>query len=114
MSILHEIQNQSPAVRRTLFVLSVVVSVSAIAFVTISSIQQDVYFALHPDPTEQQAFLDERNANQPQPVAMVARLVGGMLGNIGSLIGWNSNAGFDSTAQPSNTQGGVHLLPIAQ
>jgi|GEM_PF-3976476 len=114
MSILHEIHNQRPAVRRTLFVLSVVVSVSAVAFITISSIQKDIYFAMHPDPTEQQAFLAQRDAGRPQPVAVFARVAGGLLAGIGSLIGWNSDAGFDSTQQPSNTQGGVYLLPIAQ
>ncbi len=114
MSLLQEIHNQRPVVRHTLFLLSTVAAISAVAFLTVSSLQKDIYFGMHPDPVDRQAFLASRDASRPQPVAAIARAADSLVASIGSLIGWNSSAGFDRSTQQDDTQGGVHLLPVSE
>ncbi|MBP6885787.1 MAG: hypothetical protein KBC02_00895 [Candidatus Pacebacteria bacterium] len=114
MSIIHEIQRQHPTVRRALFVMSLVISVSVVGVFTASSVQQTIYFGIHSDPAEQEAFLAAREAGRPQPLAAISKATGSLIASIGSLIGWDTNAGFDSNEKSSNTQGGVHLLPLSE
>ncbi len=114
MSILHEIHNQPPTIRYAMFFLSTALAVSAVVFVTVSSLQKDIYFATHPNPVEQEEYLARRDAQRPQPIAALSRVTGSLLGSIGSLIGWDSDAGFDRDEQQSNTQDKVYLLPLSQ
>lgn len=114
MSILHEIHNQRPAVRHTFFILAAFLAVSAVAFLTVSSIQKDIYFALHQDPQEQQEFLARRDAGRLHPLAAISRVAGSLMASMGALIGWDTDAGFDRTGQPDNTQDAVHLLPLSK
>jgi formate hydrogenlyase subunit 3/multisubunit Na+/H+ antiporter MnhD subunit len=114
MSLIEEIHNQRPVVRHVLFILSVAIAVSAVGFFGFSSIQESVFFATHADEQERQAFLASREAGRPQPLAAISRATSSMFASIGSLIGWNTGAGFDRGGQQADTQGGVHLLPLSQ
>jgi hypothetical protein len=114
MSIVDEIHSQRPAVRHTMFVLAVALALSAVVFVTMSSVQKDIFFATHSDPDEQQAFLARREEGRPQPLAAISRAAGSMMASIGSLIGWDTGAGFDRSQRQDSMQGGVHLLPLSQ
>jgi len=114
MSLIHEIHNQRPAVRYTLFALSAAIAVSAVAFMTASTLQKDIFFAMHPDPAEQEEFLARRAEGRPKPLAAISRVAGSLAASIGSLIGWDTDAGFDRGGQQDSMQGGVHLLPLSK
>lgn len=113
MSLIEEIHNQRPLVRHTFFYLAAGMVISAVVVITVSSMRKDIFFAMHPDTEERQAYLQQRDENLPKPVAALARLAGSLTANIGSLIGWNRDAGFDRGGQQDTMQGGVHLLPLS-
>ena len=114
MSLIDEIHSQRPIVRHTLSFLSSSIVVLGAVFLVASSVQKDVFFAMHPDPQEQQTFLAKRQEGRPQPLAAISRAAGSLMASIGSLIGWDGSAGFDRGGEAENTQGGVHLLPLSK
>jgi hypothetical protein len=114
MSLIHEIHNQRPAVRNALFISAAVITVSVAVFIVASSVQKDVFFAMHPDAAEQQAFLARRDESRPHPLAAISRATGSLMASIGSLIGWDHKAGFDRGGEQDRLQGGVHLLPLSE
>jgi len=115
MSLIHEIHNQRPLIRHLMFAGAVIIVLSIVGFMTFQSVQQDIFFAMHPSASDQQAFLAERDANLPNPVATISKAAGSFLADIGSLIGWKMGAGFDRGGQQNSihSDDGVHLLPIA-
>lgn len=113
MSLIEELHNQRPVVRHTLFVLSVIVALAVVGFFGVASLQRAMYAALH-TPQEQEAFAAQQKMQLPDPLAFIARATSSLTASIGSLLGFNQNAGFDREEQPGNTQGGVHLLPLSQ
>ena len=114
MSLIHEIQRQPPAVRRALFALSAVITVAVAAFVLVSSVQKDIFFTMHPDPEEQQEFLATRQEGRPKTLAAISKAAGSLMASIGSLIGWDNKAGFNTGREQTEAQGSVHLLPLAE
>lgn len=113
MSLIDEIHNQKPVVRHTFFVLSVVIALAVVGFFGVSSLYREMYAALH-TPAEQEAFAARQDARLPDPLAFIARATSSLAASIGSLIGFDTNAGFDREEQPSNTQDGVQLLPLSR
>jgi hypothetical protein len=113
MSIIQEIHNQKPAVRYTLFVLSVVVVLSIIGFFWFLSFERQVFMALHSDPAERQDFIDRQAANAPKPLTALANGLHSLTASIGSLIGLDGSKGFDSNKNESNNQT-VHPLPLSR
>jgi len=114
MSLIEEIHNQRPAVRHAFFLFSMAIAISTVGYFGFSSIQKSIFFATHSDVEEQQEYIASRAAGRPQPLAAISRAASSMLASIGSLIGWNIDAGFDRGGQQADTQGGVHLLPLSQ
>jgi hypothetical protein len=113
MSLIDEIRSQRPAVRHTFFVLSVVVALGVLGFFGVSALHREMYAALH-TPQEQAALADQQSAQLPDPLAFIAHAAGSLTASIGSLLGFDSKAGFDRQEQSGNTQGDVHLLPLSQ
>jgi len=114
MSLIHEIHNQRPAVRYAMFFLASAIAISTVAFVTASTAQKDLFFATHPEPEAREAYLAKRAESRPKPVAAISRAAGSLMASIGSLIGWDTEAGFDRDGQQDSMQGGVHLLPLSK
>jgi hypothetical protein len=114
MSLIHEIHNQKPAVRYALFGLAVVTVLALVGFFGVTALQRNMFMALHTDPQERADFLAQQDANQPKPLAALARIAGSLTASIGSLLGFDRNAGFDRGGQEDTIQGGAHLLPLSQ
>lgn len=114
MSLIQEIHNQRPAVRHALFGLSVLITVVITGYILYSSMQKDIYFATHPDPEDRQTFLARRAETRPQPIAAISKAAGSLMANIGSLIGWDSDAGFDTSDRQDTLEGEVYLLPLSE
>ena len=114
MSLIHEIHNQKPVVRYTLFGLAVVSMLAVVGFFGITALQRDMFMALHSDPQERADFLAQQDARRPKPLAALSRIAGSVTASIGSLFGFDRNAGFDRGGQQGDTQGGVHLLPLSK
>ena len=108
MSFIQDIQRQSSVVRHTLFVFSVVTTVSIVGFFWFTSVQREMYFALHDDPQDRQAFLDQHDQSLPQPLAVVSRGLGTLTASIGSLLGIDKDKGLDRSERDT-----VHLLPLS-
>lgn len=114
MSLIHEIHNQKPAVRYTLFGLAILTALSLVGFFGITALQRDMFMALHSDPQERADFLAQQDAGRPKPLAALAHVANSLTASIGSLFGIDRNAGFDRGGQPGDTQGAVHLLPLSR
>lgn len=114
MSLVHEIHNQKPAVRYTLFGLAIVTALAVVGFFGITALQRDMFMALHTDPQERADFIAQQDASRPKPLAALARISGSLTASIGSLFGIDRNAGFDRGGQQRDTQGAVHLLPLSK
>lgn len=114
MSLIAEVHNQRPAVRHTLFFLATVIAISGVGYMSISSLQKDVYFALNSNSADREAFLAARDSGRPNVLATISHAAGTLTASIGSLIGWNRDAGFDRGGQQDSMQNDVHLLPLSQ
>ena len=110
MALLQEIRNQHHLVRRALYWLSVVTTLGLIGFFWFTSVERDMFFAIHTDPQERQEFLARQDERMPQPLALVSRAFGSLTASIGSLIGFDRQKGFDRPAQ----QDTVYLLPLSK
>ena len=108
MRLLDEIHAQSRAVRMTLFVLSVFVTVSFVGFFWFTGVERRAYMALHDDPQERAAFLARQDARIPKPVVAIGSLLASMPARIGDFIGFNRFAGFDRPTKDDT----VYPLPI--
>lgn len=113
MSLINEIHNQKPVVRHTFFVLSVIVALGVLGFFGVTALHREMYAALH-TPQEQAALAAQQNAQVPDPLAFIAHAASSLTASIGSLLGFDQNAGVDRQEQPSNTQGDAHMLPLSQ
>lgn len=114
MTLFTDIRNQKPAVRFVLFALSSFLVISLIGVVWFSSVRRELVAAVNDDP----AVLEELDANAPDPLAAIGRVVSTITASIGSLIGIDPDAGlteqgFDRNGRNENT-GGVHLLPLSE
>jgi len=114
MSLIHEIHNQKPAVRYALFGLAVITAVTMVGYFGVTTIQRNMFMALHTDEQERQEFIARQEAGRPKPLAALARIAGSLTASIGSLLRIDREAGFDRGGQQDNTQDGVHLLPLSQ
>ena len=114
MSLIKEIHAQRPAVRHTMFALATGTALFAVLFFTYSSVQKDIFFAMHPSEEDRQEFLAQRAERRPKPLVAVARAADSLMASIGGLIGWDRDAGFDRGGQQDTLQGGVHLLPLSE
>ncbi len=114
MSLIDEIHNQKPAVRSTLFVLALIIVAAVVGFLGFTSLQRDSFMAFHSDPQERAEFLAQQEARGPNPLAAIARAAGALTARIGSLFGFNTDAGFDKDSQQDTMQGEPHLLPLSQ
>lgn len=110
MKIIDEIHQQKPVVRYTLFVLSTFVVLSAAGLAWFTDFERDAYFALHEDPAEREAFIAQQDARMPQPLAAVGRGLDSLAASIGSLIGFDEEAGFQTETEYDT----VHLLPLSR
>lgn len=114
MSLIHEIHDQKPMVRYTLFGLAVIVAVSFVGYFGVTALQRNMFMALHTDEQERQDFIAQQDASRPKPLAALSRMAGALTASIGSLLRIDRDAGFDRGGQQDNTQDGVHLLPLSQ
>ncbi|MCC6934528.1 MAG: hypothetical protein IT406_02480 [Candidatus Yanofskybacteria bacterium] len=114
MSLIHEIHAQKPAVRYTLFGLSLLIALSLVGIFGLSALQRQAYLALHTDPGDQQAYDEAVAARRPKPIAAFVRAASSLTASIGSVFGWKSDAGFDTGGRLGNDQGGVHPLPLSE
>lgn len=110
MSLLHEIRNQPPALRRAMYWLAVIATLGGIGFWWLSSVERDMFFAIHSDSTDREAFVAQQDAQVPQPLAMIGKAFGTMTASIGSFLGFDSSRGFDKSSQHDT----VHLLPLSK
>lgn len=114
MSLINEIHSQRPAIRYALFGLAVFTALAVVGYLGITSLQRDMFMALHSDPQEREEYLAQQDARRPKPLAALSRIAGSLTASIGSLFGFDRNAGFDRSGQQGDTQGGVHLLPLSE
>jgi hypothetical protein len=114
MSLINEIHNQKPVIRSVMFMLSLSIVVAIVGFVGFTALQRDSFMAFHTDPAEQEAFLEQQNSQSPNPLAAIARVASSLTARIGSLLGFDSNAGFDRNTPQDTMQGDPHLLPLSQ
>lgn len=114
MSLIQEIHNQKPAVRYALFGLAVVTVLAVVGFFGVTAIQREMFMALHTDPQERSDFLAQQDARSPKPLAALVRVASSLTASIGSLLGFNRNAGFDKSVREGDTSGDVHPLPLSQ
>jgi hypothetical protein len=110
MALIHDIRGQSKGVRLLLWALSVFVTLSAFGFVWFTSLEKSMYFAMHSDPKEQAEFLARQEDRTPKPLAAIGRGFGKLAASIGSVLGFDSNAGFDRPAQEDK----VYMLPLSK
>ena len=113
MSLIHELQQQRPAVRYALFGFSAVITIAVIAVFWAFSFQEQVYMAMHPDPAEQQAYLARQSQNAPKPLAAISEGFHSLTASIGSLIGLDNSKGFDSGNDTDHNQV-AHPLPLSR
>lgn len=114
MSFIHEIHNQKPVVRYALFGLSLAITFSVIGFFGITALQREVFMTFHTDAKERADFLAQQERRQPKPLAAVTRVARSMTASIGSLLGFNPDAGFDRNEQRADTHDAVYLLPLSR
>lgn len=107
---IEELHQQKPAVRYTLFALSTFVVVSALGVMWFTNFERDAYFALHADPADREAFVARQDARLPQPMAAIGRGFGSLAASIGSLVGFDDEAGV--VREPTHDP--VHLLPLSR
>ncbi|HXK36227.1 MAG TPA: hypothetical protein VJ553_01455 [Candidatus Paceibacterota bacterium] len=110
MNIIDEIHRQKPIVRYTLFVLSTFVVLSAAGLAWFTDFERDAYFALHEDPADRAEFIAQQEERIPQPLAAIGRGIGSLAASIGSLIGFDKEAGFETRTEYDT----VHLLPLSR
>lgn len=109
MSLISEIHSQRPTVRKALWLLSAFIAISFVGFFWFTSVERQMYLALHTDPDEQADFLARQQDRSPKPLAAIGRGFGAMTAVIGNALGLNREAGFDRA--PSEDT--VHLLPLS-
>lgn len=114
MSLIQEIHNQKPVVRYTLFGLTVFTALALVGFFGVTSLQREMFMALHSDPQERADFLARQDARRPKPLAALTRAAESLTASIGSLLGFDRDAGFDRSSKQDDTTGGVHPLPLSQ
>lgn len=114
MSLIDEIHHQRPAIRYTLFGLAVITTIAAVGLFGVTTLQRNLFMALHTDPQERADFLARQDASRPKPLVALSRITGSLTASIGSLFGIDRDAGFDRSEQPGDTQGVVHLLPLSK
>jgi RsiW-degrading membrane proteinase PrsW (M82 family) len=114
MSFIEEIHNQKPAVRTALFVLVLVIVVSVVGFLGFTSLQRDSFMVFNTNQQEQKEFFAEQDARGPHPLAAIVKAVSSLTASIGSLFGFNNDAGFDRNSRQDTMQGDPHLLPLSQ
>lgn len=90
--------------------LAVTTTFGIIGFFAFTSIERDMFFAMHTDPQERQEFLARRQAHMPQPVAMMGKALGTLTASIGSILGFDRSRGFDRPVQDDK----VYPLPLSQ
>jgi hypothetical protein len=110
MSLFHDIHSQPLIVRKAMYLMAVVATVGGIGFFWLTSVQRDMFFAIHPDAQERQQFVAQQDERMPQPLATIGKAFGSLTASIGSLMGFDSSRGFDRPAQ----QDKVYLLPTSQ
>jgi hypothetical protein len=110
MSLLHEIRSQSRPVRMALWGLSVFTTLSIAGFLWFTSVERQMFMALHTDPEEQQTFLARQEERAPKPLAAMSKALGSLSARIGDFVGFSREEGFDRPDQ----QDKVYLLPLSQ
>lgn len=110
MSLIEEIHNQPPFVRRIMYWLAVTTTFGIIGFFAITSIERNMFFAIHPDEAERQAFVAHQQARTPQPLALMSKAMGTLTASIGSVLGFDDSKGFDRNDRNDK----VYLLPLSE
>lgn len=110
MSLLNEIHNQPRHIRTTLWLLSSFLVLATIGYFWLSGLERQLFFALHTDETERAQFVAQQDSRVPHPLAAIGGALGSLTASIGSLIGIDSQKGFDT--RPQNDT--VHPLPLSQ
>jgi hypothetical protein len=113
MSFIHELRAQKPIIRHAVFVLALIVACAVVGYIGMVTIHRELYAAFH-TPAEQQALAQRQDELVPNPIAVIARAAGTLTASLGSIFGFNSDAGFDRGGESGNNQGGAHLLPVSQ
>jgi hypothetical protein len=90
--------------------LSVVTTLGFIGFFWLTSIERDMFFAIHTDPQEREEFVTRQQEHMPQPLAMISKGFGSLTASIGSVLGFDRSKGFDRASQ----QDTVYLLPLSK
>jgi len=108
MSLFNDIRKQKYSVRMAFFVLSLFITATLVGFFWFTDIERRTFFAFHPDPQEQAAFIARQNARIPAPVAALGSLLTSMPARIGDFIGFDRSKGFDRPVKDDT----VYPLPI--
>lgn len=108
MGLIQEIHAQHRGVRLALWALSVTTVLSVVGFFWITSIEREMFMALHTDVQERQQFLARQDARTPKPLALITKGVTMMTARISDLIGIDRQKGFHQES------GSVYLLPTSQ
>ena len=114
MTFLEEIRSQHPLVRRLMYWLAVGTTLGVIGFFWFTSIERDMFFAIHFDQGEREQFLARQQERVPQPLAFIGRGLGSLTASIGVLLGFDSRAGFDKDGGASHHGDAVYLLPLSR
>lgn len=109
MSILHDIHAQPKGVRLTLWALASFMVVSAVGYMWMSSVRRELYLAINSNPAQQQAFLEQQDAQSPDLFGLIGSGVGKLTASIGDILHISSDKGFDRPVQHDT----VYLLPLS-
>jgi hypothetical protein len=114
VNFLEEIRSQHPIVRRIMYWLAVGTTLGTVGFFWFTSIERNMFFAIHSDQQEREQFLARQEERVPQPLAFIGRGFGSLTASIGALLGFDSSKGFDKTGETDHNRDAVHLLPLSR
>ena len=110
MSLLKEIHRQPTHIRAVLWGLSAFTMISVTGYFWFTSVEREMFVAIHDDPGEQEQFFAQQDARAPKPLAAISATLGSLTASIGSLMGIDQQEGFDRSASEDK----VYLLPLSK
>jgi hypothetical protein len=107
-----EIRNQSLMIRGVMFVLCVVITVSAVGVFWFRSTEEQLFVALNPDPVKQEEFFAERQGNEETIFANLGTVFGGLRATLGTAFNFLGESEVEVNGQ-AGTLADPNLFPIS-
>lgn len=113
MSILDEIRRQSEGVRKIMFGLCVITTISLVGIVWFRSFEKNLFVLMNPSQEAQQKYFAQTGENQSL-LGNISKTFKDFSASIGSLFNRSgSEKNINIGSSPEESKGSVHLLPIS-